>query len=453
MTLPQAASEAAAIPIALHQQGRLCWGMLHLQADALHFVCLHDESAAAAAAGRATAAQFGLVGGLIGGAIAGVKAAQRQKALAAATERIRGLSLPDQLKQHALSRSFQRAEIRGYAESRWSGKAIQTTGGKFPVTVVADDSRKVLTDWLGARGLPVTLVKPLSLRTKLILFGSPVWLAAAYLLIAMPWAIKKSSHMGAVSKRYAEVLAAGKAAVLAIPDRPSGADALAACGQLTPVGRDGIAGYVGEVPGGADRELLADYERFPRTAESMAYSGRTEVFSQEISRWPARDSFGSAYASILGEAPTDWGRRVKDVYPLRDFTGARYLAVAKVRALRPPSEQGYAGPIRPGRADLGVRVIDLVSGGTLCEGDLTVAFPSSRASAGSPSRAKDALTDGLAAAAMAAPCRAGGDDLCAGVAAKLDRLAPGTPDPAAAAPPDLAAAATLKASRHHHRHR
>jgi hypothetical protein len=256
--------------------------------------------------------------------------------------------------------------------------------------------------------------------------------------------------MGAVSKRYDEVLAAGKGAVAGLPDRPTGVDAVAACAHLPPVGRDGIAGYVGEAPAAADKELLADYERFPRTAESMPYGGKIDVFSSEISRWPTHASFGSAYSAILGEAPTDWGRRVRDTYPLRDFTLARYLAAAKVRALRPPAEIGYAGPLKPGRAELGVRVIDLASGATLCEGDLSVAIPSSQGKGSTP-RAKDALTDGLAAAAIAPACGAGGADLCGGVADKIDRLAPGTPDVAAAPPPpDLAAA---RQSAHHRKHR
>jgi hypothetical protein len=170
----------------------------------------------------------------------------------------------------------------------------------------------------------------------------------------------------------------------------------------------------------------------------------------EISQWRTPHTFGRAWSDILTEAPTDWGRRARDVYPLRNFTAARYLAVAKVRSFRMPGESGYQMAGRPGRADVSVRVIDLASGSAVCEGDLAAAMPPARAQGSSAPRLKDAVVDGLAAAAVAAPCAAGGADLCTGVALKIDRLAPGAPDPAAAqAQAELSSERPAK--RRHHR--
>jgi hypothetical protein len=450
MTLPQAQGDQ--VPIVLNQGGRICYGRLHLHAEALHFVCVHDESAAAAAAGQAVASRFGLVGGLIGGAVSAVRTQRRDKAIDAALEKIAGLPLAEQMKQNPQSRTFARAELLGWNESRWTGKALQLRGGRVPVFAVDDGARQVVTGWLAQRGLPVKLVKPFSLRTKLILFLSPVWLAALYVLVSLPWAIQKSSHTSAVAKRYDEVLTRARAALSTIGDAPSGSEAATACAQLPPVGYEAIAGYVGALPGDADRGILADYERFPRTVESMRYDGRAEIFSSEIPQWSPRTSFGSSWGDILGEAPTDWGRRARDVYPLRDFTGTRYLAVAKVRSFRAPTQQGYLAPIRQGRAELGVKVIDLASGATACQGDLTVALPSSRPAGSVADDLKRVLADGLAAAALTAPCPAGGAELCAAVVSKIDRLAPGTPDPAAAAPAALDRLTVARPPKHRRHH-
>ena len=421
------------LPLMLLQQGRNCYGQLYLADDALHFLCLVDESAAAAAVGGAVTRQFGLVGALVGGAVSGVKGMARDKQIAAALEKQQGLPLEERLKLHPLSKSFRKDEVLGFVESRWSVPALETSTGKLHVPGMLEPHKEALAAWCAARGLKVERVKRLPLRTKALLWLTPVWLVLAYALVALPWAVQKNSRVHQVSARYDQVLEKSKATWEALGSQPVGTDLSAACQALKVVPLKGIIGYVGAIPGDGDKGVVADYERFPRTVEVMDYQGEASVFTMELARYRSGSSFGQAWTSILTEAPTDWGRRVRDVYPLRDYLAARYLAVGRVRSFSAPHRDGYSGPLSPGRAELSVRVLDLESGQTACEGDIAVAFPP-KGTEGSSSEG-EGVREGVGAGAVLGLCRAGGEKLCAGAKKKAEQVAAAEPEIAAAPTP------------------
>ena len=186
--------------------------------------------------------------------------------------------------------------------------------------------------------------------------------------------------------------------------------------------------------------MLADYERFPRTVEVMDYRGEGDVYTMELARYRFGGTFGSAWTSILGEAPTDWGRRVKDVYPLRDFLegevpGGREGAVLRRAAPGGLLGADVAGPGRAERAGAGPgERQDRVPGGH--RGGVSPGG----GEAGSRSEG-DVLKDGLGAAAVLGLCQVGGEKLCAGAATKAQKLAAAAPVAVEPAPSSVVPAA------------
>jgi len=437
MTEPAASLEF--LPLVLVQQGRNCYGQLCLAEDALYFLCLADESATAAAVGTAVTQQFGLVGALVGGAVSGVKGMARDKQMAEAFEKQQGLSLEERLKLNPLSKRFPKSELLGFVESRWKLPVLETTSGSLVVKVMAQPHKEALWAWCAQRGLKAEKAKRLSGRTKALLWLSPVFVVLAYVAVSLPWAVRKNSRYHAVAARYDSVLEKSKGAWEEMGAQPVGADLGTACQSLGKVPPVGLVGYVGAIPGDGDKGILSDYERFPRTVEVMNYNGDVHVYTMEIATYRHGGSFSQALTSILTEAPTDWGRRVHDVYPLRDFLEARYLAVGRVRSFQAPHRAGYSDPLSPGRAELSVRVLDLASGKTACAGDLAVAFPPKGAEDSSNER--EVLSDGLGAAVMLGVCQAGGETLCAAAGKKAEKVSAAEPEVAAAPTPVVPAIA------------
>ncbi|MHB8878009.1 MAG: hypothetical protein ACYC8T_30300 [Myxococcaceae bacterium] len=427
------------LSLVLVQQGRNCYGQLYLADDAIHFLCLADESAKAAAVGTAVAGQFGLLGALVGGAVAGVKGSARDKRIAEVLEKHKGLSLEEKMKLDPLSRTFRKDELLGFVESNWTGIYLETTGGRVPTQGMNEAHKGALREWCAKRGLKAEKPKKMAGRTKALLWLSPVMLVLLYVMVSLPWAVRKNSHYGAVAERYDQVLEKSKSTWEALGTQPVGADLETACGALGKVPLKGIVGYVGAIPNDGDKGVLADYERFPRTVEVMDYHGEADVYTMELARYRYGGSFGDAWGAILTEAPTDWNRRVRDVYPLRDFSEAKYLAVGRVREFTAPHREGYSGPMTPGRAELSIRVLDLESGKTACQGDLSVAFPPKDSK--TTRNESEVLRDGLGAAAVLGLCQLAGEKLCEGAKQKAQQLAPGEPVAAAEPPPVVPAAA------------
>jgi len=382
------------ITVVLNQQGRSCFGRLYFGGDGLRFLCLKDESAAAAAAGQAAARQFGLLGALAGAAVGAVKASARDKAIAEVLAAQEGMPLEQRLQQHPLSRTFLRDDLVRFHVSSWTGTVLETREGKVPVMQLDPQDAQHLKDWCEENGVPAMVAGGMSSRAKLALVLAPVALVLVYVLAAVPFAVRKASHGREVKARYEAMLQRAESTFEAL-EKPVGADLERACAAVVPeLEVEGLVGYVGDVPG-------QEQTVFPMVVTASDHY----VFDDQVAdAWWGDGGFGDAYESILTEAPTDWEGRVMECYPRCAAMKAKTLVVTRVWKL---------GSTRSGEtvATLSSRVLSLESGKELCAGDLDALLTSG-----------SSMSDGVRDASLLALCKVS-DGLCDAVSEHALRAA------------------------------
>ncbi|MBI3183783.1 MAG: hypothetical protein HYZ28_16725 [Myxococcales bacterium] len=422
------------VPIQLVIDRRVCFGELCFSDDALLFICLLDESLTAQAVGKAVSSNFGLVGGLIGGAVSAAQAHSRDKKLAELKEQQRQMALEQRFSMHPLSRSIARSDIRGFVNSTWSGTHLDTSEGKLVLQALGPEAAGALARWCTERGIPVRLPKKWSRRTKLIIGLSPVALVVLYALAAVPFALKMSSNFARAKEAYQAVIRHAKPAHEQLA-QPLGADLESACaGVLAGAGARELVGYVGELPGEAGKAIGTGYQGFPRLAVVYSFDGKLDVGSRELPSWIPNSSFTGSWVSVMTEVPSDWDRKLANVYPLPHLEGVRYVAVARAhRAVLP--KESYAAAAQPGRAELSVQVVSLGDGKTVCEGDVAVSWPPASADKGRYRSPREATADGIPLGALLGLCKTVKPELCSAIAGHVERAAPEAPVAAALAAP------------------
>jgi hypothetical protein len=242
---------------------------------------------------------------------------------------------------------------------------------------------------------------PQFLKVRLIILGVCAVLAILYVFAAFPFAVARHAYS---AKRWHSLdaqVAAGKAADAEIgAANPAGVQPLAiACDRKITAGDPGsIAAWFGDVPADADRAPEGEIpKKVIITPGPDAHLAKTEM---EWLSWE-HESFFRDWEEILGESPDRWLRRVHDYrWYESDPTKVRYLAVSRIRDLTLSPSDGM-----PTRVSLFVRVLDLPSAATACEGTLVVPVQH-RASEGYSG------VSGIAASPVIALCSAGGRTLC-----------------------------------------
>jgi hypothetical protein len=139
--------------VAVVHDKRLCHGTWMLSPNEVSFRCLHDEGMAAAAAGKAVASQFGLIGGLIGGAVSGVRAHARDKEIAAARVASDPLPFEQQLAFNPHSFRLGAHEIGGLTTR--GARSMATPKGTYLLQGMPEDEFACMIAWLTRRGVRI----------------------------------------------------------------------------------------------------------------------------------------------------------------------------------------------------------------------------------------------------------------------------------------------------------
>lgn len=349
---------------------RRAHGYLHVAPDALHLICLSDESETAARAGQATAQQFGLIGGLIGAGVSAAREAKRKKDLLAVYQGQQTLTLEQRLTQHPLSRTVTKAEVTALKKGPHLAPTLQLASG--PLAIEANDPavNGAIETWAGGHQVKVEFVEPPKFPWKVIgiVFAIPVVLVLVHLLISVPYAIKLMGVQHDALAIRTTFIAAAEQAHGSI-GAPVGVPLATACKDVFAGVKPADAmAYVGALPAGSPKSSTRDYEGFPRLAfpEQPYFRGDASKLDTQLvaDRWAKPISFGSAYGRVAG-SPLEWSRVASRVYG-QPVTAPKLSLVGKLQRL---TAKGSAA-----RADLTVKVLD-DSGKQVCEGDLSLAVP------------------------------------------------------------------------------
>lgn len=148
-----AATGAASFPVALLQQGRACYGTLMINPAEMSFLCYYDESFAAGVAGKAAAAQFGLVGGLVGGAASAARAQKRDAQIAAAKQAVAHLPMDQQFAQNRHSFRIPPNQLTGLLRGGAGVGRLVATAGEMQLLELSRENLPLLVGWLRMHNL------------------------------------------------------------------------------------------------------------------------------------------------------------------------------------------------------------------------------------------------------------------------------------------------------------
>lgn len=349
--------------------GRRAHGYLVVADDALHLICLKDESETAGAVGNATAKQFGLVGALVGAGVSAAREASRKKELLELYQAQQQAPLSQRVAQHRLSRVIRKTDVTALQTAAHLTPTIVLSSGRLAVQPEGSTAGAAIEQWAGAQQVKVEVVLPPKFPWKVIgvVLLIPVALVVLHLLISIPFALKRSANQHrAVELREAFVAQAEKA--YAALEGPTGEPFMKRCAaKLGGVKPEDVMTYVGELPANAKAMAKADYEGFPQLAyvelpEREWDSAKVESNRVE-DRWAKRSSFGDSYRRVV-ENPLDWSRVANRIssLPTRQPTHSMVAKVNRVE-LRASS-----------RASMTVALLD-ANGAEVCRGDLTVLAP------------------------------------------------------------------------------
>lgn len=352
-------------------EGRRAHGYLVVADDALHLICLKDESETAGAVGTATARQFGLVGALVGAGVSAAREASRKKELQELYQAQQQTPLPQRLALHKLSRTLRKADVTAMKTGAHLQPTLQLVSGTLAIQAEGSTAGAAVAQWAGAQQVKVEVVEPPKFPWKVVgvVLLIPVALVVLHLLISVPYALRHNANQHrAVDVREAFVSQAEKAH--AALEGPSGAPFLAQCqSALAGVTPDAVMTYVGPLPANAQKLAKADYERFPQLAYVEPPMGSWDDGRLDSSavkgRWTNRVSFFDSYRRVV-ESPLEWSRVANHLYGLPVKAPTRSV-VAKVTRVDLPSRGSST-------VSMTAAVLD-AQGAALCAGDLTFVVP------------------------------------------------------------------------------
>lgn len=350
---------------------RRAHGHLLVTDDALHLVCLKDESETVAAAGKAAGRQFGLVGALISAGVSGGREMMRAKDLQALYDAQQLLPLEQRLSQHPLSRSVRRADVTSLQTGEHLAPSLLTTTGPLNLSSDSPGVHEAVAAWCNRQQVPVVVVAAPKFPWKVVglVVAAPVVLVLVYALVCVPVALMHRSAVADDLAKLAEFKRRAATATEAIGE-PVGTPLEEACGDRltrTPVARQ--LSWVAKLPPEAARlagKRVDDYPRF--TSVTPAYSRFSDPkfdTNDAEPRWKQEASFGQSFGRVFF-SPSSWGELSKHTW-VAQVSDAQLLLAAKVQHVEVKGSSG--------RATMTVRAVDLTSGEVACEGELRVDFP------------------------------------------------------------------------------
>lgn len=354
---------------------RQAYGYLVLEPEALHLICLRDDSVVAAATGQAVGKQFGLVGALVSAGVSVAREAGRAKELRELYDAQQSVSVEQRVMLNPLSRTIPRAAIAAMMKGEQIVPTLKLSGGE--VIALTSEERTVyfaLDEWVESLAIPVEVVIPKKFPRKVLfaIIAAPFALVALHFLISVPYALSNVSLGKERLAKFNDARAKIEPAFESISG-PTGKPLADACGALLKVPVDSELGWVGKLPPDAQKLVTESYADFPRyTAVQPPYSkwdtGKLDVRSVSTdTRWAAID-FGTAYGREI-ENPFSWSR-VAERSTIEDLSKVKLYLVGKVLSVE-TSGDSYD---RVGTGLMAVKVLDAQSGAVKCVGDLAVSF-------------------------------------------------------------------------------
>ncbi|MDP3236807.1 MAG: AgmX/PglI C-terminal domain-containing protein [Myxococcales bacterium] len=350
---------------------RRAHGYLLVADDALHLVCLKDESETVAAAGKAAGRQFGLVGALISAGVSGGRELMRAKDLQALYDAQQLLPLEQRLSQHPLSRSVRRADVTSLQTGEHLAPSLLTTTGPLSLSSESPGVHEAVAAWCSRQQVPVVVVAAPKFPWKVVglVVAAPVVLVLVYALVCVPVAL---THRSAVADDLAKLAEFKRRAVTATEaiGEAVGTPLEEACGDRltkTPVARQ--LSWVAKLPPEAARlagKRVDDYPRFASVTPAFSRFSDPKFDTNDAEpRWKQEASFGHSFGRVFF-SPSSWGELSKHTW-VAQVSDAQLLLAAKVQHLEVKGSSG--------RATMTVRAVDLTSGKVACEGELRVDFP------------------------------------------------------------------------------
>jgi hypothetical protein len=351
---------------------RRAHGYLVVEPDALHLICLLDDSETAGVAGQAAARQFGLVGALVGAGVGAAREGMRMGKLREAYQAHVDLPVSSRVAQNPMSRSVRLADVKAVKKAKYAAPLFELhTGDAVSVQADSPGVHEAMEQWAAGGNIQVEIIQPKKMNKTLkrvLLFGPP-GLVALYLLICVPFAFMHQSNESKAIRALDELKKKAVAAQAELKG-PFGTSYLEACRDTfaaTPL--EAQAGLVGALPADAQKLIAKDYYGFPRyTYPEPPYSSWSKPnlqVAQLENKWQREASFGNSYSLMLSH-PLEWADRAKRLYGLPVPGAARLLLVGKVEKVTVTGSKG--------RALLAVRAVDSATNATKCEGDLELEF-------------------------------------------------------------------------------
>lgn len=351
--------------------GRRAHGYLVVAGEALHLICLRDESEAAGQAGQATARQFGLVGALIGAGVSAAREASRKKDLLQLYQAQQQVPLEQRVTQHPLSRTIRRGEVTALETAAHLPPTLVLASGRVSIHSEGADAGAALQQWAAAQQVKVEVIPAPKFPWKVIgiIVAIPVALVLLHLLVSVPFALRYQNKFAAAVEARQAFVKQAEAAHAALSS-PVGAPFVSQCKQaLAGVSPAEVMTYVGQLPENARFKGSAEYERFPQLGLVEPPFGKWDdgkaTASQVENRWMKPVSFGRAYGRIV-ENPLNWGDASSRLYGFPAAPPQRSI-VAKVNRVSLPQRESMT-------VSLSAVVLD-EQGSTLCSGDLELLVP------------------------------------------------------------------------------
>lgn len=350
---------------------RRAHGYLLVTDDALHLVCLKDESETVAAAGKAAGRQFGLVGALISAGVSSGREVMRAKDLQALYDAQLLLPIEQRLSQHALSRSVRRADVTSLQTGEHLAPSLLTTTGPLALTSEAPGVHEAVAAWCSRQQVPVVVVAAPKFPWKVVglVVAAPIVLVLVYALVCVPVALMHRSAVADDLAKLDEFKRRAATATEAIGELV-GTPLEEACGDRltrTPVARQ--LSWVAKLPPEAARlagKRVEDYPRFASVTPAYSRFSDPKFDTNDAEpRWKQEASFGQSFGRVFF-SPSSWGELSKHTW-VAQVSDAQLLLAAKVQHVEVKGSSG--------RATMTVRAVDLTSGEVACEGELSVDFP------------------------------------------------------------------------------
>lgn len=348
--------------------GRRAHGYMVRDADALHLICLRDESETAAMAGKAAAGQLGLIGALVSAGVSAAREAARASDMRSAFLEQQHVPIASRVALHPLSRTIARAEISGCRVGPELFPTLVTSSGPLSITPEAANVRETLEAFCRDTQIPIEWVPASKSPVGKILLGFvlvPAALALVYAVICVPFAFR---HRAATTRALEDVedferrAQPAAAAIQGSTGKPL-EDACGALLRATPVEQQ--VAYVAALPSGAG-EFTTRFPKYAAKEPPFSTYGEPRMAVRENGFGRAwAPSFGRSYVKML-ESPFSWPSASSRTF-LPDLHDAKLLLVAKVERLERTGSSA--------RAVMAVRVLDFASGAQRCEGDLAIAAP------------------------------------------------------------------------------